>query len=1333
MINVAEDNHCCNLFSGRNFLSNKLATSEFSPSALVANQVGSYNDFLSDSGNYSICSLVKNIFPIVNSFNSVELTVNDICISKPKETIQDCLLSDGTFESNIVANIRLLVYDVDRETGERSIKTIKDQKLDILSIPLMTDSGFFVINGCKKVVTPQIQKSQGVFVSKNEDGDFSVIIIPKRGIWIELFYGQKDGFYFIIDKKSKKIPMASLLKSFGVNISSIYLKCINPIKISTHNDTFCKIINWDLSNSANTFFDIFDGNFNLLLRSGSNLSDHSKKKILNLISQDCAFVKNDSMSNLSLFDEFDINSKIKTINNFTELKDNFYIVDFGCKFYHSSLPDTIDIYCNLSKEQAVTDIVKVIKIGSNFIGDFYDTFSTTLFDPKYYDLSEVGRYKANISLGISNKTSSHLDSEDILELFVRLIASVNGFVAPDNIDSLENRRIRLAGELINSAIQSSVGKFIKTVSEKMSNSVIFGDIVKPSDLLPSSSQVSPIQKAVDDFFRVSSHSQYMDETNPLSELSHKRRITALGSGGINRDMATFGVRDVQYDGFGRICPVETPEGANIGLVSNLALYARINKNGFIETPFKEVIDGAFTNKISYLDPIQEKNKVICSIDSANVAISNFGNLSGDGYVRKDGKFILADLKNVDYVDYSQKQILSVGASSIPFIENDDPRRALMGSNMQRQAVPLVRPERPLVGSGMEYVVGVSSTSTILSQSNCRVVFVSGDNVVTKDIGSDVDEFSLRYYNLSKFRRTNNGTCVNNLVKVSVGDVLSKGDLIADGCSTDNCDLALGSNVLVAFMCFDGCGFEDSIIVSSRIVEEDKYTSITLKEFVTTIQDTRIGPEEITRDVPGATEDSLKSLDQFGVVKVGSKVNYGDILVGKITPQNDSPVTPEEKLIKAIFGDRTFESKDSSLRVPAGISGVVTDVVVLNRRGYKKSDAVIHYEQSMIRKLSREKLSYTNLLNSTFIENLLQIDQSFSSEIYYKNDIIDVDKLLLVVDSSLFYKVEDLVKKYKESLGSLNLDYDSKIRRVVDGYDLKYGGLTIVKISVASKRKLQPGDKMSGRHGNKGVVSVVIPKEDMPFMEDGTPIDMILNPLGVIARMNVGQILENNLGFACASIGKEISKSIDLKDVDGLKSTLKKFCIDKDHIKYFDVASDAEILKYANYHKKGLIVASPAFDGIGVDKIKSIISKLPNLSQDGKYKLRDGRTGEYFDGRISVGYNYILKLHHLVEDKIHARSTGPYNLINQQPLGGKAQFGGQRFGEMEVWALEGYGAAYNLREMLTIKSDDTEGRRDIYRSIVKGENSHSFNGGVTSSFGSLFRNIEGIGLTINLID
>jgi DNA-directed RNA polymerase subunit beta len=1180
----------------------------------------------------------------------------------------------------------------------------------------MTPSGTFVVNGVERVVVNQMHRSPGVFFDHDKGKThasgkllFNCRIIPGRGSWLDFEFDPKDILYFRIDRK-KKLPITTLLYALGKTREEI-LEAFYSYDIYT----FDKESNsWSTNLEPEKYkrpiklqFDLIDKKNNqIILRSGFNITKEVLEKIIS------------SGKN-----------KLELANVDSILRGPYIF-------------ETIKLDKNNDKKEALNDIYKVLRPGEPpSIEIAQEVFNNLYFTKERYDLSDVGRVKLNAKLDLKTpETTRVITSNDIVSIIKFMLDLRDGKGDVDDIDHLGNRRVRSVGELVENQFRIGLLRMERTIKEKMST-LLEIESAMPQDLI----NAKPITTSFRDFFGTSQLSQFMDQTNPLSEITHKRRVSALGPGGLTRERAGFEVRDVHPTHYGRICPIETPEGPNIGLINSLATYSKVNKYGFIESPYKKVSNGKILNKIEYLSAIEEEKYTIAQ---ANSPVNEQGNFLEELVsCRKGLNFVLSRRENIDYIDVSPKQLVSVAASLIPFLENDDANRALMGSNMMRQAVPLLKPESPLVGTGIEGDVALDSGVTIVAKRNGLVDKIDGKRIVVKATEEkDLSKSGVDIYNLLKFQRSNQNTCINQKPLVKVGDIIKKGDIIADGPATKLGELALGKNVTVAFMPWQGYNFEDSILISERCVTDDVFTSIHIEEHELMARDTKLGTEEITRDIPNVSEESLRNLDESGVVYIGAEVNPSDILVGKVTPKGETASSPEEKLLRSIFGEKATDVRDSSLKLPPGSGGVVVDVRVFNRHGVEKDERTIAIERSEIESVQEDKQVEEEILERNIklrLDELLKNEEiskaykQFKLESSLKKEHLDSLNIkeywkLEFKNDEINKKVLQLKEQFDSAQKDIQLRFEDKVLKIKQGDDLLPTVMKVVKVFVAVKRRLMPGDKMAGRHGNKGVISKIVPIEDMPYMESGKPVDIVLNPLGVPSRMNVGQILETHLGWSCSELGEKVRKisndyfknknNVELnKTLEGIYG--KK--VFKDVIKKMDTK---ELKELCDNLSNGVPISTPVFDGASTDDITKML-ELANLPNTGQTNLWDGRTGEKFDRPITVGIIYILKLHHLVEDKIHARSTGPYSLVTQQPLGGKAQLGGQRFGEMEVWALEAYGASYTLQEILTVKSDDVAGRTKVYETIVKGD--ENFESGIPESFNVLIKEIRALGLNIEL--
>jgi DNA-directed RNA polymerase subunit beta len=1331
---------------------------------LIEVQRSSYEQFLQmharaeERTGEGLEAVFKSVFPIRDFSERATLEYISYEFEAPKFDVQECMQRDLNFAAQLKAKLRLIVFETDEETGAKSIKDIKEQDVYLGDIPLMTDKGTFIINGTERVIVSQMHRSPGVFFDHDKGKThasgkllFAARVIPYRGSWLDFEFDAKDILHVRIDRK-RKLPATTLLQALGYSPEKILHTFYNTVAYRLDKAGWVTGFSAERWKGARPDFDLIDKKTGkVVFQAGKKITPVKAKKAeadgLEDVLVPSSFLEG------KFIGEDVVNMETGEI--FVEAGDELTeemvatLREAGQKVVHLLdtdgdnargpwLRNTLKADKAENRMEALGEIYRVMRPGEPPTLEAAEAlFQQLFFDAERYDLSAVGRVKMNMRLGLdAPDTVRTLREEDIVAVMRTVLDLKDGKGEVDDIDNLGNRRVRSVGELLENSFRVGLVRMERAIKERMSSVDI--DTVMPHDLI----NAKPVVAAVREFFGSSQLSQFMDQTNPLSEITHKRRLSALGPGGLTRERAGFEVRDVHPTHYGRICPIETPEGPNIGLINSLATHARINKYGFIESPYRKVKDGKLTNEVKYLSAMEEQRY---SIAQANARLDEKGNLVNEFVNARIGPARDATLmprESIDYIDVSPKQVVSVAAALIPFLENDDANRALMGSNMQRQAVPLIQTDAPLVGTGMEEIVARDSRAAVAAKRAGVVEQVDATRIViraTDDL--DAARSGVDIYRLSKFQRSNQNSCINQRPIVKVGDKVTKGDIIADGPSTDLGELALGRNVLVAFMPWNGYNFEDSILISERIVRDDVFTSIHIEEFEIAARDTKLGPEEITRDIPNVGEEALRNLDEAGIVAVGAEVQAGDILVGKVTPKGESPMTPEEKLLRAIFGEKASDVRDTSLRMPPGASGTVVEVRVFNRHGVDKDQRALQIEREQIDQLMTDKDDELAIIQRDAASRLqgLLVGQTAVGRGGKKTPITEeyLSELspnemwkLAVDDDAVESQVKALKASFDESVALIEARIADKIEKVQRGDDLPPGVMKVVKVFVAVKRKLQPGDKMAGRHGNKGVISKIAPLEDMPYLEDGTVVDIVLNPLGVPSRMNVGQILETHLGWACAGIGKMIDDALQSyrreRDVKALTGVLKDVYGPEVQLPR---AAD-EIEELASNLTKGVPVATPVFDGAGEADIVELLKKA-GLDTSGQVELFDGRTGDKFTRKVTVGYKYLLKLHHLVDEKIHARSTGPYSLVTQQPLGGKAQFGGQRFGEMEVWALEAYGAAYTLQEMLTVKSDDTAGRAKVYEAIVRGDD--TFEAGVPESFNVLVKEMRSLGLNVELLE
>ena len=1335
---------------------------------LIEVQKASYDQFLmveepkGGRADEGLQAVFKSVFPITDFSGASMLEFVRYEFDPPKFDVEECRQRDLTYAAPLKVTLRLIVFDIDEDTGSKDIKDIKEQDVYMGDMPLMTDNGTFIVNGTERVIVSQMHRSPGVFFDHDKGKShssgkllFAARIIPYRGSWLDIEFDAKDIVYARIDRR-RKIPVTSILMALGMDGQDILSTFYNTITFERAKDGWRIPYTVDRFKGLKLVSDLVDADSGevvaeagkkLTARAARVLAENGLKAIKaneddlygSYLAEDIVNYETGEIY-LEAGDEIDE----KTLKVLLDTGvDEINVLDIDHVNIGAYIRNTLAADKNQSRQDALFDIYRVMRPGEPPTMDTAEAmFDSLFFDPERYDLSAVGRVKMNMRLDLDcPDTVRILRKEDILAVVKMLVELRDGRGEIDDIDNLGNRRVRSVGELMENQYRVGLLRMERAIKERMSSIEI--DTVMPQDLI----NAKPAAAAVREFFGSSQLSQFMDQTNPLSEITHKRRLSALGPGGLTRERAGFEVRDVHPTHYGRICPIETPEGPNIGLINSLATFARVNKYGFIESPYRKIVDGKVTREVVYLSAMEESKHYVAQ---ANSSLTEDGKFKEEFVVcRHAGEVLMAPSDHIDLMDVSPKQLVSVAAALIPFLENDDANRALMGSNMQRQAVPLLRAEAPFVGTGMEPIVARDSGAAIGAKRGGIVDQVDATRIViraTEDL--DPSKSGVDIYRLHKFQRSNQSTCINQRPLVRVGDHIQKGDIIADGPSTDLGDLALGRNVLVAFMPWNGYNYEDAILLSERIVAEDVFTSIHIEEFEVSARDTKLGPEEITRDIPNVSEEALKNLDEAGIVYIGAEVQPGDILVGKITPKGESPMTPEEKLLRAIFGEKASDVRDTSMRMPPGTFGTVVEVRVFNRHGVEKDERAMAIEREEIERLAKDRDDEQSILDRSVYARLVDMlngkvaiegPKGFKKGTSLSESVMGEYPRsqwwqFAVEDEKLQGEIEALRKQYDESKEALQRRFMDKVEKVQRGDEMPPGVMKMVKVFVAVKRKIQPGDKMAGRHGNKGVVSRILPIEDMPFLEDGTHADIVLNPLGVPSRMNVGQILETHLGWACAGLGKQVGKLLETYqksgDIQPLRQRIEDIIPDNDRNEPIRQYDDESIVRLAGQMKRGVSIATPVFDGAHDADINEMLSEA-GLATTGQVQLFDGRTGEPFDRRVTVGYIYMLKLHHLVDDKIHARSIGPYSLVTQQPLGGKAQFGGQRFGEMEVWALEAYGAAYTLQEMLTVKSDDVAGRTKVYEAIVRGDD--TFEAGIPESFNVLVKEMRSLGLNVELDD
>ena len=1358
---------------------------------LIEVQKSSYDAFLQihtqveDRNNSGLQEVFKSVFPISDFSERGTLEFVSYEFEQPKYDVEECQQRDITFAAPLKVTLRLVVFDVDEETGARSVRDIKEQDVYMGDMPLMTNMGTFVVNGTERVIVSQMHRSPGVFFDHDKGKShssgkflFAARVIPYRGSWLDFEFDAKDIVHVRIDRR-RKLPVTTLLmaldsdataqkrlefaeeggqlppeQAVGMSIEDILSYFYDKITFTRSKEGWKTAFDIETMRGIKLTHDLVNAKTgDVVAEAGDKLSPRVCRRLEEegltdiLVHDDELYgryfaedIINEATGEIYVEAGDEINEEILITLGEAGVK-SFGTLAIDHNNIGPYIRNTLAIDKNRSREEALMDIYRVMRPGEPPTLETAEAmFQSLFFDAERYDLSAVGRVKMNARLDVEGEdTLRVLRREDILAVVKTLVGLKDGRGEIDDIDHLGNRRVRSVGELMENQYRIGLLRMERAIRERMSS--IDLDSVMPHDLI----NAKPAAAAVREFFGSSQLSQFMDQTNPLSEITHKRRLSALGPGGLTRERAGFEVRDVHPTHYGRICPIETPEGPNIGLINSLATYARVNQYGFIETPYRKVENGRVTEEVVYNSAIEEGQFTIAQ---ANAPLDKNGKFEEELVsCRQGGEFIMARPDTIDMIDVSPKQLVSVAAALIPFLENDDANRALMGSNMSRQAVPLVRAEAPLVGTGMEEAVARGSGAAITARRPGAVDQVDATRIVIRA----TDETSLSapgvdIYNLRKFQRSNQNTCINQRPLVKVGDRVESGDIIADGPSTELGELALGRNVLVAFMPWNGYNFEDSILISERIVRDDVFTSIHIEEFEIMARDTKLGQEEITRDIPNVGEEALKNLDEAGIVYIGAEVNPGDILIGKVTPKGESPMTPEEKLLRAIFGEKASDVRDTSLKLPPGVAGTVVEVRVFSRRGVDKDERAMAIEREEIERLAKDRDDELVILersfsarlkdmlaNQTIVSGPKQVSEGSRVTQAILNDLTARQLAQVTVkNEKIMENVEALRKQFQESEKRLQDRFENKVEKLQGGDELPPGVMKMVKVFVAVKRKLQPGDKMAGRHGNKGVISKIAPLEDMPYLEDGTNVDIVLNPLGVPSRMNVGQILETHLGWASAGLGKKIGDMLDKAVREGkiaqLQNEMKEIYGKETFNEDITALDENQVIELAENLRPGVPMATPVFDGAHEEDIVELLEQA-GLESSGQVNLFDGRTGEQFARSVTVGYIYMMKLHHLVDDKIHARSIGPYSLVTQQPLGGKAQFGGQRFGEMEVWALEAYGAAYTLQEMLTVKSDDVSGRTKVYEAIVRGDD--TFEAGIPESFNVLVKELKSLCLNVEL--
>jgi DNA-directed RNA polymerase subunit beta len=1313
---------------------------------LLSIQLESFRKFIDidPTGETGLEAAFHSIFPIKAYSGSSELQYVSYRLGEPLFDVKECQIRGVTYSAPLRVKLRLVVYDKEAPAG--TVKDIKEQEVYMGEIPLMTDNGTFVINGTERVIVSQLHRSPGVFFDHDKGKThssgkvlYNARVIPYRGSWLDFEFDPKDNLFVRIDRR-RKLPASIILRALEYSTEEILDMFYDTTDFSIKGDKLIMDLIPERLRGETATFDICLKNGDVLVEQGRRITARhirslSKEK-LEKLEVPAEYIVGKVLSKAYIDESTgeviaEANAEI-TLELLAELSQaghkvlsTLYMNEFDVGSYMS---DTIRVDGTSNKLEALVEIYRMMRPGEPPTKDAAETLFTNLFfASERYDLSTVGRMKFNRRVGNADDVGSGiLSNEDIISVMKTLIAIRDGKGETDDIDHLGNRRIRSVGEMAENQFRVGLVRVERAVRERLSLGDL--DAIMPQDLI----NAKPISAAVKEFFGSSQLSQFMDQNNPLSEVTHKRRISALGPGGLTRERAGFEVRDVHPTHYGRVCPIETPEGPNIGLINSLSCYARTNDFGFLETPYRKVVDGLVTDEIDYLSAIEEGNFVIAQ---TTAPVDSKGNLV-DGLVqcRHKNEFTLISAEQVQYMDVSPQQIISVAASLIPFLEHDDANRALMGSNMQRQAVPTLIVDKPLIGTGMEKVVAVDSGVTAVAKRGGVVSYVDASRIVVK-VNEDemhAGEAGIDIYNLTKYTRSNQNTCINQRPQCRMGEPVTRGDVLADGPSTDMGELALGQNMRIAFMPWNGYNFEDSMLLSERVATEDRFTTVHIQELTCIARDTKLGSEEITSDIPNVGESALSKLDEAGVVYIGAEVNGGDILVGKVTPKGETQLTPEEKLLRAIFGEKAADVKDSSLRVPNSVKGTIIDVQIFTRDGVEKDKRAVEIEELQLKEVKKDLGDEFSILEDGIFARAKNLLLSAGLN---ESDINGMSRANWLVqnlsDEGQQSELEQIAEQYDNIKADFDKKFEIKRRKITQGADLAPGVLKIIKVYLAIKRHIQPGDKMAGRHGNKGVISNVVPVEDMPYDQHGVPVDVVLNPLGVPSRMNIGQILETHLGMDCRGIGEKINRMLEAQqEIHKLRNFIQEVYNVGESRQEVDVASfsDDEVLRLAANLRAGLPIATPAFDGAAEKEIKELF-KLADMPQSGQFTLTDGRTGREFERPVTVGYMYMLKLNHLVDDKMHARSTGSYSLVTQQPLGGKAQFGGQRFGEMEVWALEAYGAAYTLQEMLTVKSDDVAGRTKMYKNLVDGD--HRMDPGIPESFNVLLKEIRSLGINIEL--
>ncbi|MDH0305639.1 DNA-directed RNA polymerase subunit beta [Aeromonas caviae] len=1313
---------------------------------LLSIQLDSFKQFIEadPEGEYGLEAAFRSVFPITSYSGSAELQYVSYRLGEPVFDVKECQIRGVTYSAPLRVKLRMVLYD--REAAAGTVKDIKEQEVYMGEIPLMTENGTFVINGTERVIVSQLHRSPGVFFDHDKGKThssgkvlYNARVIPYRGSWLDFEFDAKDNLFVRIDRR-RKLPASIILRALDFSSEEILATFFETIGFEVKDGKLMMDLVPERLRGETATFDII-ANGAVVVETGRRVTARHIRQL-----------EKDGITQIEVPVEYVVGKvaaknyahpqtgemvvtanqalSLEAVANLSQAGFKHFEVLFTNELDHGAyMSETLRIDSSSSRLEALVEIYRMMRPGEPPTREAAEQlFENLFFSSERYDLSTVGRMKFNRRLGREDETGvGVLTKDDIVEVMKRLIDIRNGNDEVDDIDHLGNRRIRSVGEMAENQFRVGLVRVERAVKERLSLGDL--DTLMPQDLI----NAKPISAAVKEFFGSSQLSQFMDQNNPLSEVTHKRRISALGPGGLTRERAGFEVRDVHPTHYGRLCPIETPEGPNIGLINSLSVYSRTNEYGFLETPYRKVIDGVITDEVDYLSAIEEGKYVIAQ---ANAATTEDGRLKDELIpCRHKGESTFMNADQIQYMDVSPQQIVSVAAALIPFLEHDDANRALMGSNMQRQAVPTLRADKPLVGTGMERAVAVDSGVTVVAKRGGMIDYVDASRIVIKVNEDELlpGEAGIDIYSLTKYTRSNQNTCINQRPCVMLGEPVMAGDVLADGPSTDLGELALGQNLRVAFMPWNGYNFEDSILVNERVVQEDRLTTIHIQELACISRDTKLGPEEITADIPNVGEAALSKLDESGIVYVGAEVKGGDILVGKVTPKGETQLTPEEKLLRAIFGEKASDVKDSSLRVPNGVYGTVVDVQVFTRDGVEKDKRAKEIEEMQLKDAKKDLTEEFKILEDGIFgrsRNLL-LAAGYSEDRLNK---LDRSKWfeLAIEDEAKQIELEQIAEQHVELKAEFDKKFENKRRKIIQGDDLAPGVLKIVKVYLAVKRRIQPGDKMAGRHGNKGVISKICPVEDMPHDEYGRPVDIVLNPLGVPSRMNIGQILEVHLGLAAKGIGEKIDRMIkEQRELHEMREFLQQvYDLGEKDSQQVNIAelSDDDVRTLVGNLRKGLPVATPVFDGAKEREIKALL-KLADLPESGQISLFDGRTGNAFERKVTVGYMYMLKLNHLVDDKMHARSTGSYSLVTQQPLGGKAQFGGQRFGEMEVWALEAYGAAYTLQEMLTVKSDDVNGRTKMYKNIVDGD--HRMEPGMPESFNVLLKEIRSLGINIEL--